>query len=247
MPPGVALGQSEAGAGGHVVELVGTGVADVPGAQPDAALGDGDDGPVDGLGGRVTSGDLEHHPVGVDHRGGDGAGGGIRFGAGHEGLDHEGAARAQPPGHIFHAAPLRRGRGQVEQGVVRSQDHGEAAGYGDAHVGEVAQRHRDGVTSRLGPEALDHGRGGVDAVHLEAGCRQRQGQATRADPELEDRPTVSHRGHEGDGGIDVGDVAVPVVVDIGEALTVGRGVEALHRRIIAGGRRRCPVHHQESR
>ena len=84
--------------------------------------------------------------------------------------------------------------------------------------------------------------GRVDAVHLEPACGERQGQAAGADPELEHRAAARARATSaasrvGAGG-HVGDVAVPVVVDVGEAVAVGARVVALHRPSVAGRRRR---------
>ena len=66
--------------------------------------------------------------------------------------------------------------------------------------------------------------------------RAARGSASRpgAHPELEHRPTTGERREPLGAGVDVGHVAVPVVVDVGEAVAVGRRVVALHAQQCGG-------------
>src|SRR4029450_10097442 len=63
--------------------------------------------------------------------------------------------------------------GEAGRAVEAHVDEREAAV--DGQVGEVADGDGDGLAARLGPQPLDHGRRGVDAVDLDAPGRQGQG------------------------------------------------------------------------
>ena len=74
--------------------------------------------------------------------------------------------------------------------------------------------------------------------------RAASGRASRPEPtpELEHGTAAACRDQRGEpvgAGVDVGDVAVPVVVDVGEAVAVGARLVALHRPSVAGRDRRA--------
>ena len=100
------------------------------------------------------------------------------------------------------------------------------------HVAEhgVARRRR-----RAGRQPLEHGRRRVEPPHLDARAAA-SGTASRPLP----TPSSSTRPAGGaaaaiarHGGVGVAGLAVPVVVDVGEAVAVGRRSVAVHPGIVA--------------
>ncbi len=138
-----------------------------------------------------------------------------------EGFHHEGAARDQVAGHPGEASDLVVLGLQLEQGVEGDEGQGVAAVDEGADVGEVADHHGDAVAAGLGPQALDHGRGGVDAVDLEPPLGEGQSEAAGADAQLEDGPGRPQGGEELDRRRHLGEaVGVPVVVGLRLAVVV---------------------------
>ena len=95
----------------------------------------------------------------------------------------------------------------------------------DRHVGEVAHRHGDVGAAGLLPELRDHRLGGVDAVHLEAALGEREREPAGADRELQHRAVAGELGEQLDARLllEEARVAVPLVVDVGDAVAVGLG------------------------
>ena len=138
----------------------------------------------------------------------------------------EAPIRDEPARDGLEARGLRRRRGQVEERVVGADDERvRAPGQLGRHV---AVGEGQPLAARLGPQPGQHRRAGVDAVDVEAGGRQRQREAAGPDAELEDRSVAGERVEPGDGGVDVGHVRVPLVVDVREGVAVGPGAEAAH-------------------
>jgi hypothetical protein len=75
---------------------------------------------------------------------------------------------------------------QPKKGVEDHQDQPKATL--DSHVSEIPDSHGDVLPAGLCTQLGDHPWGRIDAVHLEPTLGQRQGNASRANPQLQDRP-----------------------------------------------------------
>ena len=85
-------------------------------------------------------------------------------------------------------------------------------------------------------QPVEHGGGGVDRPHVEPAGGEGHGQPAAARAELEHAPAgAGERRHPADRGVHVGDVGVPVVVDVGEAVAVGAGSVSVHVGLPIGG------------
>ena len=240
VPARPPLDETEPGVGGEGVELVGCRPADAPGAQPDARLGDVHVLTGQLLGGRVAAAHAQDDLVGGDGPGLDPAAGVQGIVVGHERLDRHAAAGLEVVGDGAQAAALVLDVDEVEERVVRHERRGEAP-VAERRVGHVAEDRLDALAARLGAEALQHGRGGVDPGDLDPRLGEGDGEPAGADAELEDRPAAGQLDEGLHAGVDVAEVGVPVVVHVGEPLAVGRRVVALHPVSVAGRRRVAPV------
>jgi hypothetical protein len=90
---------------------------------------------------------------------------------GDERLHDEHAPGGQALRHVVEAAHLGVLGCQIEEAVEHHEDQIERAV--DGEVGEVADPHRDSVTTRLRAQLRDHRCRGVDAVHRQAPCGER--------------------------------------------------------------------------
>ena len=234
----------EAAGRGEVVELLGREVAEHPRPQADAALAEFDVLSVHHLFHRPVGAQCEHHAVEL-HRSG------LEHGLGRRQEDRR--ARKPPPasrppgassaGGGLEACLLGRHRGQQEERVERGHDEREpVAGAGPGgierryRVGHVAEDGAHRGAARPGGETIEHRRRRVESPHLDPGGGERHRQAAAADAELEHAAATGGRHDPGHRGVEVVDVAVPVVVDVGEGVAVGRRSVAVHPSIVALGR-----------
>lgn len=104
---------------------------------------------------------------------------------GKEELEKERAARGEAIGHPLEAAHLVFLGEEGEEGVEGHEHQLEAPL--DFEPAEVAEGHGYVLAARLLPQLRHHRWGAVDAVDFEAALDQGEGQAPRADAELEDR------------------------------------------------------------
>ncbi len=151
---------------------------------------------------------------------------------GDEHFDDEPTAGREVVGHALEAAALRVAVAEGEERAVDDADQREATV--DGHVGEVADRDRDAVAARLGPELRDHRLAGVDPGDRDAAFGERQGEPPGPDGELERGAGSGQVRQERDRGVGVGRVRRQLVVDVGDAIAVGGGVvtfPAVHRSI----------------
>ena len=167
-------------------------------------------------------------------------------------LDHEGAPGREVGGRVLEHGHLLILRGDVLDGVEH-QEH-EAEGAVDAGGGHVADRDRDGIRTRLGPQLGCHVRGQLDAMHLDPARAQREGDAARADRELEGASVPRQLGEQVDGRIQRGrlehrrrqgvvglrDLRSPQHGPHGRSLPRGRGIRrpgfgCLPRHLRGGG------------
>ena len=154
---------------------------------------------------------------------------------GHERLEHE----RSPPGARSARDALRGTRrwaasvGEVEERVEGDEHDGErAVASASVELGHVADGDRDRRAAGLGPQPRRASPSDA-SMPWTSSPRSTSGRARRPEP----TPSSStgppparrdQRGHPVGAGGRVGDVAVPVVVDVGEAVAVGAGVVALH-------------------
>ena len=116
---------------------------------------------------------------------------------------------------------------QVEDRVVGDQYDVERT------VGEVAgdvAPHRVDESGRVSLAQLgEHGLAAVDTDDAEARVRHRHSETSGTDPEFEHAPAdTGELDHPRDGGVDVGDVGVPLVVHVGEPVAVRTMVVSPH-------------------
>jgi len=139
----------------------------------------------------------------------------------HDHIDDEATAGREMRSCVLEHRDLFLLRRDVHERVPHEIDERELTG--DAGRRHVADRHRDRVGTGLGAQLLDHVRGELDAVHLDAARDERERDASGADGELEhgtagrevgeeldgrtEDPRIEHR-HRGD-VVDLGDVATP--------------------------------------
>jgi hypothetical protein len=124
-------------------------------------------------------------------------------------------------GHVFEATDLRLLRLQREEGVEDDVDEGVATLNRD--IGEVAEGDLDARSARFSPEPGHHLLRGIDPLHLDAAFCKGKGNAPRPNGELERRAGAGEFGEERDCCFGVErDRLNPLVVDLGEAITVSR-------------------------
>ena len=116
------------------------------------------------------------------------------------------------------------GRWQVEQRVEGAQ--GPSNRSGKWQVGKIANNKR--CSGVLSSAAIQHRSGGVNSDNGETEGLQGADQAAASDAELKHRSFGNPGGDEGGRCIGVGDTAVPLVVDVSEAVAVGCWPESLH-------------------
>ena len=227
VPSGVSLGELEARQPRHQVELARPAVPKRHG-EPAEALGVEDEVLLEEpLRRRVVARHLEHDGALLDRERLDPLAPVVLRRVEHEALEHERAVGLQHTCDVPEALGLAVGVRQVVERVV-DEVH-ELERPRDRHVGHVADRDGDPVASRLRPEPVDHRLGRLDALDRNAPGRQRQGDATRSDGELEDAPASRQTGQELDGRARVELAAL--VVDAGPVRTEELGiVEGRHAR-----------------
>jgi hypothetical protein len=93
--------------------------------------------------------------------------------------------------------------GRQREYRVRGQHHQREVAV-EVGVGEVADAQRHRGAAGLVAQLVEHLRGAVDPGHREAEPRQRQGQPSGADTELQYRPAVGELGQQRHGGVGVG-------------------------------------------
>ena len=175
--------------------------------------------------------DRQHDPVGRHRSHGDGGAVARRI-VGHERLDDEAAARRETVGDGREAGGLAVSVGQVEQRVVGDEDQLERPVRQVVdHVAD-AQRRRGRrpawprITSSIAALAsIPH----TVMPRSRAGAGERDRQPAGADAELEHGAAPGEPEQGVDGGVDVGQSAVPVVVHVGEPVAVRGWSVALHR------------------
>ena len=112
---------------------------------------------------------------------------------------------------------------QVEERVVDDVD--QPVGARDRHLGEVADRHRDGVAAGLLAELRDHVGREVDALDGDPAGRERKPDPAGADGELERRPVGGQPGEERHG-------VVLVTAKVSVVLLGRFAEEALYRVVV---------------
>jgi cysteine desulfurase len=149
------------------------------------------------------------------------------FGFGHERLDDERATGSEPFGDVLEQARLVVFAEQVEDRVVGDQYDVERT---DREVaGDVTVDRVDASGRVAFGELGEHGLAAVDADDAEAGVRHRHGETSGPDTEFEHAPAgTGEFDHARDGGVDVGDVGVPLVVHVGEPVAVRTMVVSPH-------------------
>ncbi len=147
---------------------------------------------------------------------------------GDEGLDDEHAAGIEPAGDLVEESLLVAVTEHVEDGVVGDEDGVEGAvGQIVDHVAADRVDPAFGVALGQFPE---HRLAAVDAGDREPRGGHGDGKPPGADAELEHlSPVPCEIDHPCHGRLDVGDVRVPVVVDVGEPLSVRPLVVSPHR------------------
>jgi hypothetical protein len=210
----------------HQVELGRVGVADLNGIEANSLLAQADVLGVHSLLSRVVARDVEPYRVEPDA---------FRLGAllaieavqvGDESLHDEYTALGQVRGHVAKTTHLRFLR--LKRKKCIEDDVNEWVATFDRDVGEVADGDRDPVPARFRTQPRGHRFRGVDAVHLDAELDERQCDAPRSNREFERGSGASKLGEEGDGRVRVeGTLLNPLVVDLGEAVAVGRGAVLL--------------------
>ena len=154
----------------------------------------------------------------------------------HERLDDEAPRPPQPRCHVVEQRLLACRRLEVEQRVVGDEHGVERPGRQVVHhvtVDGLDRSLRVGVGQRS-----QHRRARVEPGDLEAGRGRRDRQPAGPDTELQQAGSISAVGHRDEVGeqLDhIGGVAqpgVPLVVDVGERLSVAVGAVALHVPIL---------------
>lgn len=232
LPP---LADLESGGTSHGVEFGNRAVANSPRPKPDASiLGEFDELSFDDLVRRVVDIDRQHHAIGCEGPHAHGVSGGTPD-IGNSGLDDECSVRFESAGDLGELASLDVGRSEAEQRVVG--DVGDTERSGRQGIDHVSVDHVDGMKNDtdlrgslafLGTQTVQHGRTRIDPGDPSAGGREFERDATRSHPEFEERSVTSEAAKESDGRNDIADVAVPLVVHIGECVTIRRRLEALH-------------------
>ena len=166
---------------------------------------------------------IDGHRAHVDH-----CGVAVGMEIGDKRFDDEHAAGVEPPSDLGEQALLVGLDKEIEDRVVGDQGRIErTVGEVVDHVAEDCLHRPIGVA--LG-QPRQHRVAAVDTRDREAGRGHRNGQTAGADAELEHRtPRPRQADHSIDGRRNVGDVGVPLVIDVGEPLTVGTLVVAPHR------------------
>ena len=192
-----------------------------------------------GLGDVVVCGHTEDDSVGSHRTNGDGR---ARLRFGDECFDDERAAGGQPGRDRGEAGPLAGVTEQVEEGVEGDEDKTERTVWQVVdHVTDDTCDRRLGV---VGGQPGEHLLAGVDTDDLKAASGERDGDPPGSDTELEHRQTGafgSQLGEQVDRGSDIADVVVPIVVDIGEGVAVGRAGVAIHHLIFDHNHDRRPM------
>ncbi len=148
---------------------------------------------------------------------------------GDECFDDECAGRREPCRDLMEEMLLFALAEQVEDGVVGDQ-HGVEVSVGQV-VDHVTEDRLDPSVSVAFGELGEHRFTAVDTDHAETSIRHRHGESPGTDAELEhSTPNGGELDHALHRGLDVGDVGVPLVVHVGEALTVRTLVVSPHHR-----------------
>ena len=238
VPPVVAPHELQAGRLRQGVELGWAGVPEVPRPQPDAAFGDVDVLSRDRLRRLVVLAHREHHLVHREVPRGDRAAGAV-----------VGPRRARTPRGRRARSGARRSATRARHRRWASTDprlkkvlnaaNTTANGGGSARSRSAMSPR---VTTMSSPPGLARRRSSI-AGDASMPCTstpraaQRQRQPAGPDPELEHGTPAGllhQRGQPGGARVDVGDVAVPVVVHVGEAVPVAARLVALHQPSVAG-------------
>src|SRR5439155_1562543 len=114
----------------------------------------------------------------------------------------------------------------------------------DRDVGEVADGHVDGIAPGLGTQARHHRFRAVDAPHRYAPTGERQRRAPGPDRELEHGSTRGQLGKCRNRRLRIGGRRVDVVVDVRDAIPVGRCRVVAHRAVEHGATTRCQLFQQ---
>src|SRR5262245_47787198 len=152
---------------------------------------------------------------------------------GDECLDDEEAAIRQVPGDVLEAAHLVPLRLQGEERVEDDVDEPKVAV--DGNVREVADFDGDLLAAGLRAKTRNHRFRGVDSVNGDASCGERQRDPPGADREFECGAGAGELGEEVDRRVCVERKGLYVlVVDVRDAIAVGRGSVAHDRPILRG-------------
>lgn len=154
-------------------------------------------------------------------------------GVGHERFDHETAAIHQSICDRDETGLLTFGSEQAEERVVRDEDQRE---WALRHcVDHVAQHGVNVGTAGLCSQPLQHQIARVKAVYLQPGRSEGNRQPSGTDPEFQywQRAGPARKSAERvDGGGDIADPVIPLVVHVGEGVAVARIVVAPHSPIL---------------
>jgi cysteine desulfurase len=146
---------------------------------------------------------------------------------GHEGLDDEDARRRQQRSDTPEQLRLVVFAEEIEDRVVGDQDRIE--GSVGERIGHVAEDRLDPPLAVAFAQPGEHRCAGVDTDDPKAGGCHGDGEPAGADAEFEHAAIgAGEFEHASNGGVDVGDVGVPVVVDIGEPVAVRTMVVSPH-------------------
>lgn len=140
------------------------------------------------------------------------------------------------------AGPLASLGEQSEEGVVSHEDQGERTAR--LIVDHVAQAGNDRSCGIVVGKPGQHRRAGIETDDIEPPGGERNCDSPGSDTKLQHRQRNEWRcqvGEKIDRLIDVADVVVPLVVDVGEGVSVGRSGVAIHPTIFDHGGCRRPM------
>lgn len=145
---------------------------------------------------------------------------------GNDPVDEETSSRLEPCGCIAHTSGLLTFVVEVEQRVEGDHDQRERSS-GDV-INHVTLDGFDAGARISGGQSFQHRCAGVDADHAEPSCSEGNGDPSGADTQLTDRPAFGELGEHGDQDGKIIEVAVPLVVDVGERRPIGVGSVSIH-------------------
>ena len=225
VPIAPAVAETEAGEARHQVELRGPGVADLDRVETDLLIPDDHVLALQPLAHGIVLRHLQADPL--VRYGGDLQSAGEVGALGDESFEHEDSVSGEMRGHVLETAHLFVLGWEREEGVVGHEDQGELAL--DRHIGEVAHRDGDRLSSGLGAQAGDHGRREIDPVQVDPPGRQGEREQPRADAQLQDPAGPGQLRQEIDGGFLAG--TEPLIVNLGAGFVVGR-ISGAHGRLL---------------